>query len=126
MKKELLSKCNIIDAILVNHKKSKEAIINEQSTNNEDTENRDTNISNVENNHENDIEVNNPAEVNARKNITILGDSTIKHIESYKMRQGMKKNEKLSVKTFLGAKTSFMVDYIKPSQKNKPDVVLLQ
>ena len=41
------------------------------------------------------------------------------------MRQGKKKNEKVYVKTFPGAKTSCMVDYIKPSLKNKPDVILL-
>ena len=37
----------------------------------------------------------------------------------------MLKGEKVDLKSFPGAKTACMVDYMKPSLKNKPDVILL-
>ena len=69
----------------------------------------------IKNNNEKDI-------VKAKRCITILGDSTIKHIESYKMGQGMLKDEKVYIKSFPGAKTACMEDYMKLSLKYKPDV----
>ena len=49
---------------------------------------------------------------NKNKSITILGDSTIKNIESHKMRKCMINNEKVYVKWF-------------PSMNFNPDVVLI-
>ena len=108
-----------------NELKKSENIINEQPLNINTTKNIMTITSDIENIEESDIEEKNSAEVHEKRNITILGDSMIKHIERYKMRQGMKNNEKIYVKTFPGAKTTCMEDYIKPSLKNKPDVILL-
>ena len=59
------------------------------------------------------------------KSITILGDSTIKNIESHKMRKCMINNEKVYVKSFPGATVKCMEDYIKPSMNFNPDVVLI-
>ena len=60
-----------------------------------------------------------------KRTITIIGDSTIKNIESYKMRQGMTSNEKVYIKSFPGAKVECMTDYIKPTLKFNPDAIIL-
>ena len=79
----------------------------------------DINKLDIKNNNEKDT-------IKAKRYITMLGDSTIKRIESYKIREGMLKDEKVYVKSFPGAKTACMEDYMKPSLKNKPDVILLR
>ena len=131
LKQDLLSKNTIINDLLKGREdininaghftKSSPSIIDEQPLI-KDAENNTTNISNAERNDETGI---NKDKINERRNITIIGDSMIKHIESYKMRQGMKKNEKVFVKSFTGARTACMEDYIKPSLNHKPDVLVL-
>ena len=118
LKQDLLSKNTIINDLLkgceditinVGHfTKSSPSIIDEQLLI-KNAENNTTNISNAERNDETGI---NKDKINERRNITIIGDSMIKHIESYKMRQGVKKNEKVFVKSFTGARTACMEDYI--------------
>ena len=79
----------------------------------------------------NDISVHNDENVAKRVNentvkrsITILGDSIIKDIKSYEMKRCMKRGEKIYVKTFPGATTDCMKDYVKPSIKHNPDFVI--
>ena len=60
-----------------------------------------------------------------KRNITVIGDSMIKDIEGFKMRNGMNSYEKVFVKPFSGATISCMHDYIKPTLKHNPDVILL-
>ena len=55
-----------------------------------------------------------------KRNISVIGD-----IEGYKMRNGMKDYEKVYVKSFSGATISCMQDYIKPTLKHNPDVILI-
>lgn len=62
---------------------------------------------------------------NQKRTTTILGDSTIKDIQAYKMRRRLPKNEKLFVKSFSGATVQDMVDYVKPSMRRKPDLIIL-
>ena len=47
--------------------------------------------------------------------ITILGDSMIKGIKSHKIKKQLGTGENMFVKSFPGAKTSCMHDYVKPS-----------
>ena len=60
--------------------------------------------------------------IKKKRTITIIGDSTIKNVESYKMRQGMTSNEKVYIKSFPGAKVDCITGYIKPFN---PDVIIL-
>ena len=60
-----------------------------------------------------------------KRNITILGDSLIKDIKAFKMKQGLSSKEKVFIKSFAGAKNECMSDYITPSLKYKPDVIIL-
>ena len=62
---------------------------------------------------------------NKKKNVTILGDSMIKNIKPYKMKQCMETNDKVHIKSFPGASVGGMVDYVKPSLKFNPDTFLL-
>ena len=57
--------------------------------------------------------------------ITIIGDSTIKDIQSHKMKRRLKPNEKLYVKSFSGAIIEDMVDYVRPTMRRSPDLVVL-
>ena len=59
-----------------------------------------------------------------RKSITILGDSLLKDIKSFKARKSLRKNERLYIKSFSGATTTDMEDYMKPSLKYHPDTIL--
>ena len=65
------------------------------------------------------------AESNKNKNrsITIIGDSLLKDIKAFKMRNALSSNEKIYIKSFPGA--TKMKDYIKPSLKYNPDLVIL-
>ena len=60
-----------------------------------------------------------------KRNITILGDSLIKNIKSFKMRQCMDINDNIHIKSFPGASVECMIDYVKPSTKFKPDTFAL-
>ena len=60
-----------------------------------------------------------------KRNITIIGDSLIKDMKTFKMKQGMSKQDKVYIKSFPGATIECMHDYIKPSLKFQPDTILL-
>ena len=64
-------------------------------------------------------------EKNSKRTVTLIGDSMIKNIQGYKMKQGMLMGEKVFVRCFPGAQTECMTDYIKPSLKYNPDAVVL-
>ena len=69
-------------------------------------------------------------EVNRRKkgnkrNITVIGDSIIKHVETHKMQQCLKTNNKIYVKCFRGAVTEEFYDYVRPSQKYSPELYVM-
>ena len=55
----------------------------------------------------------------------MLGDTMIKNIETHKMKRCMKPREQIYVQTFTGATVADMDDYAKPTQKHKPDVIIL-
>ena len=49
----------------------------------------------------------------------------VKDIKSYKMRKSLSTQERIYIKSFPGATTDDMKDYIKPSLKYNPDMVIL-
>ena len=49
----------------------------------------------------------------------------IKDIKGYKMQNGMKAREKVYIKSFPGATLECMDDYIKPTMKHDPAIILL-
>ena len=59
-----------------------------------------------------------------KKSITILGDSMLKDIKPFKMRNSLP-NHKLFVKSFSGATVEEMGDYMKPSLKFDPDHIII-
>ena len=54
------------------------------------------------------------------KSVAILGDSMVKHLNGWEMSK-KKKNCKVYVRSFPGAKVQCMDDYKKPSMRDKPD-----
>ena len=60
-----------------------------------------------------------------KRNTVILGDSIIKDIEPYKMRQAIGKSEKLFIKSFAGANIEVMEHYVKPTKKHENDLIIL-
>ena len=63
--------------------------------------------------------------VNTKRSVTVIGDSIVKEMKPYKMRQRLENNEKIFIKTFAGATTSCMKDYVRPSLRYNPDAILL-
>ena len=59
------------------------------------------------------------------RSTTILGDSLVKDIKSFKMKKALPSGDKLFIKTFPGATTSDMDDYVKPTLKYKPNMIIL-
>ena len=56
---------------------------------------------------------------NKVKLVVIIGDNMIKHLNGWDMSKKVHKSEcKVYVKSFPGAKTSCMKDYVKPSLRN--------
>ena len=62
--------------------------------------------------------------ISDKKNIVILGDSMIKHVNWYDISKKLK-NCKVYVKGFSGSKVRCMKDHIKPSMREKPDHTIL-
>ena len=54
-----------------------------------------------------------------------MGDSIIKDIQAHKIRQGLKGNERVYVKSFPGATVNNMRSYVIPSKKFSNDHVIL-
>ena len=46
-------------------------------------------------------------------------------MQAYKMKQCLSSNDKVFVKSFSGATTECMTDYVKPSLKYNPDIIIL-
>lgn len=59
------------------------------------------------------------------RSITIVGDSLVKDVKAFKMKKSVNKGDKLYVKSFPGATTNCMSDYIKPSLRYNPDLVII-
>ena len=62
--------------------------------------------------------------ISEKKNIVILGDSMIKHVNGYNMSKKLK-NCKVYVKRFSGSKVQCMKDHMKPSMREKPGYTIL-
>ena len=56
------------------------------------------------------------------KIVSILGDSIVKELKGYELTDN---DTRVIVKSFPGAKTECMKDYIKPTLKQNPDVIIL-
>ena len=63
---------------------------------------------------------------NKVKLVVIIGDNMIKHLNGWDMSKKVHKSEcKVYVKSFPGAKTSCMKDYVKPSLRSTPNHFIL-
>ena len=73
-------------------------------------------------NHSSDKKSNNSSTsvISEKKNIVILGDSMIKHVNGYEMPKKLE-NCKVHVKSFSGSKIQCMKDHMKPSMRERPD-----
>lgn len=60
-----------------------------------------------------------------KKTAVILGDSMVKHINGWEMAKKVNTDCKVFVKSFSGATTQCMVDYMKPSIRTQPDHFIL-
>ena len=58
---------------------------------------------------------------NSGRHIFIIGDSMVKHING----PGISKNDQVQVKTHSVATTDNIIDYIKPTIRQKPDIVIV-
>ena len=98
------------------------AIVNlENSTTTENVELQ--NVSNIRNN----LGKNNDKDKdNIKDNIVILGDSTMKQVDGWKLSRLLKsKNKRVKVMHFSGATTACMESYIKPKLQRNTDKVIL-
>lgn len=59
------------------------------------------------------------------RSTTIIGDSIIKDIKPHKMRKAVTKGDRVYLKSFPGATVNDMIDYVKPSIKFNPDLLVL-
>lgn len=62
---------------------------------------------------------------NNKRSVTIIGDSIVKDVKSYKMRNALPNKENVYVKSFPGATVECMKSYIKPSLKFNPNVIII-
>ena len=61
----------------------------------------------------------------SKRQIVVLGDSMTKNIDKYKIKNKLRNNENIYIKSFPGANISDMHDYCRPSKKHSPDVFIL-
>ena len=59
-----------------------------------------------------------------KRSTTVIGDSILKDIKPFKMRQSLK-NQRIYIKSFPGSTIDCMKDYIKPSLKYDPDAIII-
>ena len=59
------------------------------------------------------------------KSIFVIGDSMVKRLNRWEMSKKLNANRKVLVKTFSGAKTTCMNDYVKPLVRSSPDHFIL-
>ena len=62
---------------------------------------------------------------NKSRSITILWDSILKDIKSYKIRNGLKTNDRVYVKSFSCANIKDMHEYAIPSMRHNPNLIAL-
>ena len=60
-----------------------------------------------------------------KNTIFVIGESMVKHLNGWEMSKKLNANCKVFVKTFSGAKTTCMNDYVKPSVRSSPDHFIL-
>ena len=66
-----------------------------------------------------------PTDTN-NENVYILGDSIVKHVEGWKLKNSLGNNHNVYVRSFPGAKVKCMKDYVKPCiRENNPEYVIL-
>ena len=66
-----------------------------------------------------------PTDTN-NKNVYILGDSIVKHVEGWKLKNSLGNNHDVYLRSFPGAKVKCTKDYVKPSiRENNPEYVIL-
>ena len=65
-----------------------------------------------------------PTEKTKKKTVVIVGDSIVRNVPSRNLNQSLKEYFSI-VKSFPGATTQDMKDYIKPTIARKPDMVIL-
>ena len=65
-----------------------------------------------------------PTEKTKKKTVVIVGDSIVRHVPSCSLNQSLKEYFSI-VKSFPGATTQDMKDYIKPAIARKPGMVIL-
>ena len=61
---------------------------------------------------------------NNKRSITVIGDSIIRDVKPYKMKRMLDKNDRLYIKCFPGADVIDMDDYIKPSIRRDPNIII--
>ena len=59
-----------------------------------------------------------------RNRIFIVGDSIVKHLRGYELSRKVE-NGKVYVKSFSGAKVTFMEDFVKPTLREMPTHIIL-
>ena len=62
---------------------------------------------------------------NGSKVVAILGDSIVKYIKGYQMAKSFTNKTRVIVKSFAGATNSCMRDYIRPTLKKEPNIIVL-
>ena len=62
---------------------------------------------------------------NNQRSVTIVGDSVVKHIKGYEMKEELPRNTRAFVRTHPGATTEDMVDYINPTRKFNSELYIL-
>ena len=75
-------------------------------------------------NHDNNEFSSQKRKKNART-VTVIGDSMIKEMKGYQMRNYATSNTRIYVKPMSGATTEDMHDYIKPAMRFKPDLFII-
>ena len=87
---------------------------------------KENDISNASNSTKTDKNKKDQNRNNEVKSVVIIGDSMIKHLNGWDMSKEVHKSEcKIYVKSFPGAKTSYMKDYVKPSLGSTPKHLIL-
>ena len=59
------------------------------------------------------------------KNILMLGDSLVKHLDRRKVKGSLRNGQNVNVKSFSGATVDDMLDYSKPPMKRNHEIVIL-
>ena len=55
-----------------------------------------------------------------KKEVFIIGDSMIKYVNG----RGVSRNDSLKVRSYLGATTDDFIDYVRPTVRKKPNLII--